>query len=923
MNTTPYRSTIRSAAVACALFCPILAFGFGDPFPYPAGNLETVSSGKWLSWTNSSQISIDSNKRALVGSSRSDSMARLLRPRDGSGNVQSWAENDVYLRFDLEVTAPPIAGAGEYFACFSDMAGNRRGRVFIRQVSSTTFQLGVGFATISPTVLSRTLQLNQKYPVVVRLNRLNKQVTLWVDPANDPASVTSTDSSSQFPYDVVVLRQSTQYGGVGSLLLDNLVVGAAFNEVAAALFDVTDSAWGPNPAIPDDNIADGPGLRQAITALKNSAQPGILLFPTGTYVIDEIGATKVPYDGNTFFYAGVLDAVSAQSVIEGSGSTLLVKNSVAPAADYSPTYAKVTPLYLANCPGITLKDIRFKWERPSVSVGTVGSVVPVTLPLNSPYKREWSFPVTVEGLRLPTGNNDWAVAGVSDMDAATGLPLMNLSVRDHSTNNYLDWSLTNNSTTSTYTINVRTTSSDADRLKHLDLTMAQLAGSKMVLHHPSGGSSRGPYGNPALAAYRSSNLVMRDVEISGTAGMGFAASECDGLAFKRVDLVPPSGQLLSTPKDGLFLSLCKGQITFDDCLLQATGDDSINVHATKFLKISGTIPTTGPFVLSGAAGDGTFSGPLPASGQKYQFLQTGENLNAPYMAGSTPFVGTVQSATRTNNTLNITFDALPSGLKAGDYTFKTTGGPTVSVTNCTFSGGIARGLVLSAEGITVSDSRFENIAFNGIYFVADPARSGSQAPGSKNVLITNCEFAGCGAAPIGTLSSSSNPPARPSEAGMFQNFTITNNTIAPESSANINAKRLARRTTGGTNEVFRSAYMQAAFYLPGLGGTNLIQNNQLGGTDPNSGFSPALYLNHSLGITALNNVAPGMKWRRCVLYKPAPTHYDPIPAFGSTPTSGSPDYLVLADQEAVNMSGNPTTSDSDLFGYARIFGDIQ
>lgn len=922
MNTTPYRSVFRGAATACAFLLPVLTFGFGDPFPYSAGNLQTVSSGKWFSWLNASQIATDGNQQALIGSSRNDSMARLLRPLDGNGATQSWAEDALYLRFRLNVDTVPAVGNGEYFLSFSDMPGNRRGRIFIRYASATTFQLGVSFASILPQVLTTNLSINQNYRIVVKLNRLNKQVTLWVDPASEASpGITSTDSSSQFAYDAVLLRQSNQYGGVGSLKLDDLLVGAAFNEVAAPIFSVTDPACGSNPAVPDDNLSDAPGMRQAITALKNSGQPGILLFPTGTYILNEIGSVKVPYDGNTYFNAGVLDGLGNASVVEGSGSTLLMKNSVAPASGYSPSYVKVTPLFLANCAGLTLKNLRISYERPSTSTGTVGTMTPRTPP--SGYTREWRFPVTVDGLPLSLGDNNWAVDGVCDMDAATGLPLMNLSARDNGNTNYIDWSLANSGGVSTYTLTVRTNTSDVDRLKHLDLTLGQIAGSKAVLHHPSGGTATGLYGPPTLAAYKCSNVTLRDVEINGNVGMGFKASECTSLAFKRVDLVPLSGQLLSTAKDGIFLSLCKGQITFDDCLLQATGDDSINVHATKFLAISGSIPTAGPFVVNGAAGDGTFSGPTPVAGDTFHFLQKGNNLNAPYLSGSTPFVGTVVSATRSGNTLIITFNALPAGLKATDYMFKTNGAPTVSVTNCTFSGAIARGLVLSTDGITVSDSLFEDIAFNGIYFVADPARSGAQAPGSKNVLINNCEFSGCGAAPIGTLSSSSNPPSRPSEAGMFQNFTITNNIISPESSAGINAKRLARRTTGGTNDSFRSAYMQSALYLPSLGGTNLIQNNHLGGTNPDTGFNPAVYLNHSLGLSLLNNVAPGMHWRRCVLYRPAPTHYDPVPSFGSTPTGGAVDYLVFADQEAVNTSGNPTTSDSDLFGYARQLGDIQ
>ncbi|WP_309400960.1 hypothetical protein [Cerasicoccus maritimus] len=924
----------------------LVGSGFGDTFSYQPGRLAEVSKGLWYDSQGTSDVSVNANQGATLNASTSNTLTRRLQPLDDSGDLQHWPSDTIFARFKLTVNALPEAGDGEYFLCFSDSTGSHHGLIFIKRDNSSSFRLGVSYSDTIPSATTGTAYSEgETLNLIVSLNKNTHVTKLWVNPLTEASSsISSNDIGPPEFSDLIVLRQSNQQGGIGGLVMDDLIIGENFSEVSGKIIDVTAPTNGPNFAMPDDTIDDGPGLRQAIAAAQQDGGPCIILFPYGTYRITETDSSYVSYDGGVYRYASVVDNID-NLVIQGSDSTLLITSATPapsgfdysdvklplfstvtslPSPSYSPYYSTVSPFHFAHCDNLTIKNLLIEWERPSVTIGTVGTVQ--TQPPISGYSNQWQFTVSVAGPPL-TNSYDWAVIGLVDVDPISGLPLSNVSVKDKSTTNYLDWSINSNLSTQ-YTITVRsnsgTSGDNADLTEHLIRTFNQLEGKKVALHHPSGGALRGPYGPPSMAAYRNTNMKIQDVTLASNVGMGIQAGECTDLTFDRIKLQPSKGALISTAKDGIFLSLCHGDIVMRNCTFEATGDDSVNLHGAKFLNIQSTVPSNPPFTLTCSTADGSFTGPVPKAGQQFEFYNQGNEINAAYTSGSSNFHATVISASANGSNLTITFDNLPAGLKTGDSMCCVSDLPTLSVENCSFIGSFARGLIISTQNATITNSKFENIAFNGIYLLADMRRSGAQAPGMRNLVVSQCEFSGCGAAPIATFSPSYNPTSRPSAAGMFRDFTITNNIFRPESESNINSQRLARLTSGNENEDVQSAYMQAALLLSGLGGTNLIKDNLIYGTGPNDGFSPAIFLNHTEGVSIINNQASGMHWQRTMEHKPVLNTPGEIPNFGATPTNELVDYLVQADETEVNgFTGEPQVLDSDLFGYPRQLGDIQ
>jgi len=99
-------------------------------------------------------------------------------------------------------------------------------------------------ATNPPLALD--LSLNTDYRVVLRYNVGTGVSTLWVNPSaeSDP-SVTATDVPSTLAISTFAFRQAT---GIGTLTVDDLIVGTSFNTVlggAPARPSLTIVAMGP------------------------------------------------------------------------------------------------------------------------------------------------------------------------------------------------------------------------------------------------------------------------------------------------------------------------------------------------------------------------------------------------------------------------------------------------------------------------------------------------------------------------------------------------------------------------------------------------------------------------------------------------------------------------------------------------------
>jgi hypothetical protein len=141
----------------------------------------------------------------------------------------------IYTRMVLNLSALPTAsGVGDYFTHVYGFSGAFRARVFTRTNGAApgTYRLAISSSSFTPTVFPQDLSLNSSYVLISRYNTATAEATLWVNPASESSqNVSATDVSSTITAYGIAFRQST---GIGSMSIDDLVVGSSFADVFLA-----------------------------------------------------------------------------------------------------------------------------------------------------------------------------------------------------------------------------------------------------------------------------------------------------------------------------------------------------------------------------------------------------------------------------------------------------------------------------------------------------------------------------------------------------------------------------------------------------------------------------------------------------------------------------------------------------------------
>lgn len=201
-----------------------------ESFDYTNGPLTTVSGGAWVSHSGIAQQVEATNGAVHLTGSESEDVNRLLA---GQPYLPGGTTHIFYARFVARFTALP-APSGEWFASFKNTSATGfRGRVFALTTGATPGQFRLGLSSgdnNAPTVTNQTdLALHTPFTVVLRFANTNSATTLWLNPSseNDPA-LTTTEAAAAFTVVAVGLRQAA---GIGTLTLDDLVVGTTFADV--------------------------------------------------------------------------------------------------------------------------------------------------------------------------------------------------------------------------------------------------------------------------------------------------------------------------------------------------------------------------------------------------------------------------------------------------------------------------------------------------------------------------------------------------------------------------------------------------------------------------------------------------------------------------------------------------------------------
>ncbi|HVU08627.1 MAG TPA: hypothetical protein VHG89_08815 [Verrucomicrobiae bacterium] len=243
------------------------AFVFSDSFDYPDGDVVANSGGVWIQNTGTAGTCLVTNKQLQIASSLSEDIVHQLPTFATNGTVSA-----LYASFSVKFTQLPTA-AGTYFAHFTGTNAFQNGppnlsgfhgRLWasttnaVAGISAASGQFflsvansGLGFATndaANPNGYNgfwpTPLDTNVTYTVVVKYIIGTGISTLWIDPTSeDDTHVTATDivpndiGSNGFPTNGVInidhysFRQNS---GEGTMLIDDLKIGTAFNDVAGA-----------------------------------------------------------------------------------------------------------------------------------------------------------------------------------------------------------------------------------------------------------------------------------------------------------------------------------------------------------------------------------------------------------------------------------------------------------------------------------------------------------------------------------------------------------------------------------------------------------------------------------------------------------------------------------------------------------------
>lgn len=212
----------------------LLGVQLNEPFTYADGPLYlNVNPGSGASWAHHSgefgEVTVVGGEVELSRTLTEDVNINLSNQpfNIGDGIV-------LYSSFTLRALELPSQN-GDYFAHFRDAGTGFRGRVFVTRAEAADgkFRVGLANAGGAPNVIfPQDLDLETTHTIVTRYDVGTGIGTLWVNPANESGGVTAADNPGPTVINTFALRQSS---GIGTLRLDNLVVGTAFADVASSV----------------------------------------------------------------------------------------------------------------------------------------------------------------------------------------------------------------------------------------------------------------------------------------------------------------------------------------------------------------------------------------------------------------------------------------------------------------------------------------------------------------------------------------------------------------------------------------------------------------------------------------------------------------------------------------------------------------
>ncbi len=205
-----------------------------DTFSYADGAITNVSAGVWVEHSSGASCQVVSGQAQVSSTAAEDVHSALIG--------QAFTTGTLYASFTVKCVTLPNA-AGSFFAHFNG-SSNFRGVVWAStaNAAASKFRLGIGntsAATASSGQWAQDLNTNTSYFVVIRYDVTSGQSTFWLSPSSEAdSSVSATDAASSVSISNFSLRQAA---GIGTMLLDNLIVATTFAEAVGTQSNVPPS----------------------------------------------------------------------------------------------------------------------------------------------------------------------------------------------------------------------------------------------------------------------------------------------------------------------------------------------------------------------------------------------------------------------------------------------------------------------------------------------------------------------------------------------------------------------------------------------------------------------------------------------------------------------------------------------------------
>ena len=442
----------------------------------------------------------------------------------------------------------------------------------------------------------------------------------------------------------------------------------------------------------DDAVGNAATLREGTAALANGAVLTLsagcypVKTPLGEHLFDELMSGRIAataYDTWRDTKNVVMTLKDREDLIlDGQGATLVFSGLIQPFA-------------LENCHHITIRNLTIDWDRPLYSTGTI---------LGADAEKIRVRP----DAHCPLKGGE-PVVSYQDFDEDTVRP------RGHCLFEGID------------PVELLP---DGTVLLRGPETDTFSAGSRLLFRHIYSYA-------PVFHLYRCSHITFENVTIRAGVGMGVIAHGCEELSFRRLQVCPTDGRLMSVNCDATHFIGCSGAITFEDCFFEAMGDDAANVHGFYLT----TLKTLSPGALLAKLDVTTqdFYMEAPAVGDTVEFVHKETLL--PYEEHKRRRVASVTELG--DQQVMLTFDRpLPDGFRPGDRITNLSRMASLRFERCTVRNIRGRAVLIQTRNAAVKDCLFEGCTGEGVHI--NTAIGWSESAATRQVTVENCIFRHCG-----------------------------------------------------------------------------------------------------------------------------------------------------------------------------------